>query len=508
MTEDAELKCLKCNNEIEQSALFCSYCGVAVEHNETIKKISLKCAQCNGTLIVDSDKSVLACPYCGHQILIVESDAVTIEKIRTSVHKEIELEKIKSDDRKYQMANEKEERQEEKQQAEIFKAGDFSKFLIIAFLLSGVFAYFYFSSDRILAGILSVVQVVCFGLAWCMGMQIIKEKKRYIHILVAIVGILLIIPTMKSCGSANREENVADTRWSIIFLGDEIPEPESKKLDIHENTETELDVDVMRVSDEAYYEYISDCKEMGYTIEMDEDSIGYSAYNEEGYFLDISYRKSHDEMNISLEAPTTTLDLEWDKHTILSVLPAPKSTFGAYSYEREDEVEVIVSNTTKADYDEYMNSCIALGFDVDSEKENTSYESYNNNGYKLSLSYESGNKEMTITLCFPMDFKNITWPTVGIGTLAPLPESLSCNVVSDYGWVYSVYIENTTREEYEEYIQKCINVGFDKNVRNYGNSLWADYSDDICINVAYEGFNIMYVSVRGSSLEEYDFYTR
>lgn len=502
------MRCLKCNNEIQQGASFCSHCGAAVESNEIIKKISLRCELCNGTLAVDDDKSVFACPYCGHKTLIVENDAVTIEKIRTSARKEIELEKIKSSDRQYQMEIEKEEKQEVKNQVEKFKKGKFSKFLIIAFLLSGIFVYFYFSSGRILPGVLSVVQAVCFGSAWCMGMHIIKEKKRYIHILVAIVGILLIAPTVRSCGSVNEEEKVEDTNWTVVFMGNKVPEPESKKLDIHENTDSEFWVDVMKVSDEDYYEYISACKELGYTVEMNESSIGYSAYNDEGYFLDILRYNSKKEMTIRLEAPTTVGDLEWDKHSISSVLPAPKSMVGAYNYEREEEVEVVVSNISRADYDEYMNSCIDYGFNVDSEKKETSYESYDKNGNRIFLTHESGNNEMTITLYFPMEFKETNWPIVGVGTLAPLPESLSLHVANDYGWVYSVYIENTTKEEYEAYVQKCIDAGFSEDVSNYGDSVWADYSDDININIEYKGFNIMYVSVTGSLNEEYDSYTR
>jgi len=152
------MKCTKCNNEIREGISFCPYCGTAVEKKEPVKKISLKCEQCNGMLSVDSDKTVLACPYCGHQTLIVENDAVTIERIKTSAHKEIEMEKIKSIDRFHQMEKEKEEKQETKAQIEKFKRDDFSKLLIIAFILSAVFTYCYFSSGRILAGILSLIE--------------------------------------------------------------------------------------------------------------------------------------------------------------------------------------------------------------------------------------------------------------------------------------------------------------------------------------------------------------
>lgn len=238
------MRCINCNCELQKDAKFCSHCGTSVEEKEPVKKISLQCIKCGGILEIDSDKSILACPYCGSKELIVENDAVTIEKIRASAHKEIELEKIKSNDRRHQIEDEKSQRQEVEMRIEKFKKGKLGRFLIIAFLLATVFTYFHFTSGRILAGILSLVQVVCFGAAWCMGMDIIKEKKRYIHILIATVGILLIIPTMRSCSSYSSNKNIEEIKWNIIFMGDNIPEPNSKKVEIHYNEEDDLWIDV------------------------------------------------------------------------------------------------------------------------------------------------------------------------------------------------------------------------------------------------------------------------
>lgn len=102
----------------------------------------------------------------------------------------------------------------------------------------------------------------------------------------------------------------------------------------------------------------------------------------------------------------------------------------------------------------------------------------------------------------------IPWPTVGIGTLLPVPDSLLGNVSIDYEWAYSIYLANSTREDYEKYVEKCINSGFDKDVRNYGDSVWADYSEKISLNVSYEGCDTMYVSIRGSLNEDYSMYKR
>lgn len=47
--------------------------------------IQLKCQECNGTMNIDENKQVLLCPYCGSKKIIVESDSVKIEQMRTRV---------------------------------------------------------------------------------------------------------------------------------------------------------------------------------------------------------------------------------------------------------------------------------------------------------------------------------------------------------------------------------------------------------------------------------------
>lgn len=86
-----------------------------------MKKKSLKCEGCGGTLVVDENKTILACPFCGHKSLIIENDEVIIERIKTTAQKEIELEKIKSTEniQKYKIENERSKEMDAK--AEKFK---------------------------------------------------------------------------------------------------------------------------------------------------------------------------------------------------------------------------------------------------------------------------------------------------------------------------------------------------------------------------------------------------
>lgn len=373
---------------------------------DDLKKISLICENCGGTLQVDEGKEIIACPYCGNKTLIVESDAVTMERIRTSAQKEVELEKIRVADREQQRILEKEEQKEQEQRAKEFKKGKWSKVLIVLFVIAGFFTFGYFSDGSILAGILSLLQTVCFGVAWAMGMQIIKEKRRYIHILIVIIGLLLMVPILEADEAAEEKAKVAavkEVKWSIIFMGEEIPEPNSKKLEIHTNTAEELWINVVATTEEEYYEYIAACKEAGYTLSAKESSIGYAAYNEAGYYLDLSHYSSNEEMSIRLEAPRKTVALNWESHDISGVLPQPESSEGAYEAENDKRVVVIVSKTDKAAFEQYVEDCKLYGFEIEAESKGNYYAASDDWGQKVELSYTEGNSEMKIVLEYPKE---------------------------------------------------------------------------------------------------------
>ena len=192
------MKCIKCNYELPQGALFCSQCGIEVNKTEKIIKISLQCKMCGGELIANSDEgAILICPYCGTKELIMESDVVKIEKMRNAVNKEIEMEKMKYVEKQQSVIQEREMKRETQKLAEEFKESKLGKFLIVAFVMSLLFIYLYFTFNFIWAGLLTVIQAGCFSIAWLMGMQIIKEKRDYTHIILVLIGILLIIPTLK-----------------------------------------------------------------------------------------------------------------------------------------------------------------------------------------------------------------------------------------------------------------------------------------------------------------------
>lgn len=69
-------------------------------------------------------------------------------------------------------------------------------------------------------------------------------------------------------------------------------------------------------------------------------------------------------------------------------------------------------------------------------------------GYKLSLSYYGHNSKMHINLDSAMKMETITWPDSKMAKLLPIPKSTTGNIYSNDVKSFSVYIGNTTIDDY------------------------------------------------------------
>lgn len=89
--------CVKCGTELSQDAKFCFNCGTTVcESGSTVKKMQVRCDNCSGVMEIDKERPILLCPYCGSKELIIESDEITAQRIKSSAYKEVEFEKQKT----------------------------------------------------------------------------------------------------------------------------------------------------------------------------------------------------------------------------------------------------------------------------------------------------------------------------------------------------------------------------------------------------------------------------
>jgi len=188
---EIHMKCSNCNADLAANVKFCPECGAKV--NAEQKTVLLKCKVCGGTLRVDANKSVLVCPFCQSTELLVESDDVTIQRIKSETYKEVELEKLKHEEKMEDRKEEKAQKAEEAKKAYTGKFGKLAIFCLICALFCAISAFGFFrnSPGQLLNGIQAASQAVVFFLAWIWGRKNALGKTSTRHKLMAILGVLL-----------------------------------------------------------------------------------------------------------------------------------------------------------------------------------------------------------------------------------------------------------------------------------------------------------------------------
>lgn len=188
--------------------------------------------------------------------------------------------------------------------------------------------------------------------------------------------------------------------------------------------------------------------------------------------------------------------INWNSDIELSnMLPEPKSNKAKISSNSDTYMSVYIYKTTKEDYKDYLNECENKGYNLEKNKSTTYYYAFNNEGYKLSLSYDENDKEMYITLNSPMKMNNIEWPTSELAQLLPVPKSTVGKFSIDTADRLYVYVGNTPIEDYNTYVNECSQKGFsidyDKNEKYYD----AKDSNGNKLSLRYIGGNTMTIEI-------------
>lgn len=133
--------CYKCGHEAKEGERFCVKCGTALHKEENTKQpIKLFCEDCGGIMEVDPERPILSCPYCNSKKLIPESDDVTLERIRSSTYKKVELEKLNLERDKMELEEKKRQEEIKKEKDELkwsykFLFGSVILWLVVAYLI-------------------------------------------------------------------------------------------------------------------------------------------------------------------------------------------------------------------------------------------------------------------------------------------------------------------------------------------------------------------------------------
>ena len=379
--------CPKCNKQYPDNVKFCSVCGTALSETLNAQTIQLRCKNCDGVMNVDSEHSVLACPFCSSKELILESDNVKIEKVRQKAYTDVELGKQQLERERMQYQREWENKNREQAELYSFKKGKFKTVLVVFAIISALLCAVSFNGGKVLSGILAVAMCGMFIGALLVGMKVIKPKFKGMHYLIAVLGFALIVPYFMLYSSGGNEKAV-NFSWSEVELGEMLPVPQRTYGEIFGNSKTYVSVSLNDVTKNDYDSYVAACIDKGYNIETDEGTNSYEAFNSEGYKIRVSYYESLKEISIHLDAPMEMAEFEWTQNGIGAELPPTKSTWGKVESNSSKGYTVYVGNMTKEDFAAYVKECQDAGFNVDYELLENYYSACNEKGDKLSISYK------------------------------------------------------------------------------------------------------------------------
>lgn len=198
--------------------------------------------------------------------------------------------------------------------------------------------------------------------------------------------------------------------------------------------------------------------------------------------------------------------IEWSKMELIDQIPEPPSNKGTIYDNSDEELYVSLDGVTDDQYNDYLDTCVDKGFTIDPEKSSGSYKAFNSEGYCLDMSHYSDS--LTVKVEAPMEFSSITWPTSTVGKLLPAPKSTTGKFSFEHDDSFFVYVGETSREDYDQYVADCSGNGFNVDYNKGDTYYQADNEAGYHISVDYEGNNIMTIRIdapddsEGSSSQE------
>ena len=357
------------------------------ENSSEPKLILMKCKACGATVQVNSEQTELICPYCKSKELILDSDAVKAEKVRSQAYVEVEKEKLKHDKEMNEASIEENEINE-------FKKGKGKVFLIIFAAIFAISSFVAFKHSHSMAGVIAILQTAMLIASFMIGMHYIKVKMKWVKPVLTILAFLMIFPYYTEYQKYDRVHyNYEDDepahrankklKWPTKGLAAKLPDPESKYGYVNENDSERLSAEATKYSHTKYKKYLAKCKEKGFTDVLSEGKNKYTSCDTEGNTLNLYFGDSamHIELNPAYG------EMKWPTIGFATMLPVPKSTKGEIESDNEQfGFEAYVGGTTPADYAEYVSQCQALGFVEDYDNETTEYTAKNKDGYSIRIS--------------------------------------------------------------------------------------------------------------------------
>lgn len=412
--------CVKCGAPLPEETRFCPACGAPVAREKfaskiagekttkhTVNTIQFRCRGCGSVMAINPDSPVLRCSVCGSNELIQEHKDVTVERIRCRA-KQDELQTYKEIQQGWQHIREKEIEADSKEAAYRREAKEVRSYrrgflFYVTIFLTVLFCFFCLieiGSKRLLPSIISGLQIVLCITSISMGYKTVNIRRRVLRSILVLLAFLMIPVFFNTSNAAidtqrevkakkNQEELMAEIiEWPQTEITKMLPVPSSNVGEIYDSSDSRLSVWIYFTPREAYNEFVQGCMDKGFTVDAEQDDTSYRAFNQEGYLLSVYIQETdYQRMSITVDEPIKTDNLNWPGSKLVKTIPVPNSMIGEVLWERNDNFSVYVCNTSREEYDSYVNSCMERGYDFDYSRSDDTFRGADRNGNKLDVEY-------------------------------------------------------------------------------------------------------------------------
>lgn len=190
-----------------------------------------------------------------------------------------------------------------------------------------------------------------------------------------------------------------------------------------------------------------------------------------------------------------TEKIKWNEMVLSAQLPEPAANKGKIHENTSETLDIEVENISGSQYADYVAASKEKGFTTDAKSTSYSYRAYNFDGYCLNLTYNDSLKSLSIKLQKPMEMSEISWPASNAGNQLPVPESTVGKFSYEHDDDFYVYIGNTSKESYNNYVKACSEKGFTVDYDKGDDYYRAKNSEGWSVSIKYEGFNIMSIDI-------------
>lgn len=187
---------------------------------------------------------------------------------------------------------------------------------------------------------------------------------------------------------------------------------------------------------------------------------------------------------------------EWPESALANSVPKPTIETGEIKNDHDTMFDFSLYQAIVDDYLKYVEECKESGYiDVD-EESSTYYRAYNEDGDRyVNIEYREDDSEIYVAVRAPEKWADIYWPKSELAKTLPVPEKLYGIVNWDESDNWDVDIANVSVAEFNAYIDKCIEAGYNLDYSRDDKSFSAENASGNELDIRYEYFNVMNIDV-------------